>query len=145
MIQAGRRGWHPVLARIPDWERDLLVIDVEEGDLMEAMVWLVVILGLVVGMTLMLAAGYMNTGKERAQRAQAQQATSAKADAIVFLPGFFPSPQPVATPIPFVFDDGLVTRLENHVRVEQALVAQFVHHPSIDNLYRQPASPRPLH
>jgi hypothetical protein len=107
---------------------------------MEAMVWLVIV-GLVVGMTLMLAAGYLDIGKERAQRTQAQQATAAKPD-VVSLPGVFPPSQPVGSPIPFVFDDGLVTRLENHLRVEQELVAQFVHHPSIDNLYRQPAARR---
>jgi hypothetical protein len=110
---------------------------------MEVMVGLVVFLGLAAGMLFMLGAGYANAEKERGQRAEAQRVAAARADAIVAVPGFFQTPQPVFTRIPFVFDDGLVTRLENHVRVEQALVAPFVHQPSIDNLYRQPAAARP--
>jgi hypothetical protein len=35
-----------------------------------------------------------------------------------------------------VFDDALVRQLEQHVRMEQTAVARFVHHPSVDNLYR---------
>lgn len=113
---------------------------------MEATVLLVLILGLIFGgMTLMLGAGYVSAEKERAWQEQARRAAAAKADAILAVPGFLSPSRAAATPIAFVFDDGLVTRLENHLRVEQALVAQFVHHPSIDNLYRQPAPPLHLH
>jgi hypothetical protein len=113
---------------------------------MEATVLLVLVLGLVFGgMTLMLGAGYVSTEKERARQEQARRAGAAKADAILAVPGFFQPARPQATPIAFVFDDGLVDRLEARLRTEQALVAQFVHHPSIDNLYPQLASPRYLH
>jgi hypothetical protein len=111
---------------------------------MEVMVGLVVFLGLAVGMVLMLGAGYANTEKERAQREQAGRAAAAKADAFVAVPGFFQPPQPASANIPFVFDDGLVTRIEKHLRVEQALVAPFVRQPSIDNLYGRPPSARPV-
>jgi hypothetical protein len=113
---------------------------------MEATILLVLVLGLVFGgMTLMLGAGYASTEKERAQQAQARLAAAVKADAILAVPGLFQPARPEATPIAFVFDDGLVSQLEHHLRTEQALVAQFVHHPSIDNLYQQSPSPRHLH
>jgi hypothetical protein len=97
-------------------------------------------------MTLMLAVGYLNTEKERAQQAKVHEAEAARrAEAVVAAPGFFaPSPE-LAPPVSFVFDDALVNRLETHVRLEQALVAQFVHHPSIDNLYRKPGTPIHVH
>lgn len=110
---------------------------------MEANLVLLAVLGLVFGgMMLLLWAGYASTEKERALQADARASEAAsKPEVIVALPGFFAQPQAASAPIAFVFDDGLVTRLENHVKVEQAVVEQFVQHPSIDNLYRRPTAP----
>ncbi len=91
------------------------------------------------GMVLILAMGYLDTEQKRAMQAKARQAEAVQqAAAMVALPGFFAPTQATQPPPTFVFDDALVNRLEHHVRLEQALVAQFVHHPSLDNLYRHP-------
>ncbi len=114
---------------------------------MEATTALVLVLGsLFVGMTLLLTAGYLNTEKERTEQAKARDAEAALSAATMAAePRFFAPSQDVASPPPFVFDDALVVRLEDHVRLEQELVAQFVHHPSIDNLYRQTGTPVHVH
>jgi hypothetical protein len=92
------------------------------------------------GMVLMLSMGYVESERKRALEAQQiEVAASRQPAAIVAMPGFFATPQAAAPSTLVVFDDALVTRLENHVRLEQALVAQFVHHPSVDNLYRHPS------
>jgi hypothetical protein len=91
------------------------------------------------GMVLILAMGYLDTEQKRAMQAKARQAEAVQqAAAMVALPGFFAPAQSIHLPTTIVFDDALVNRLERHVRLEQALVAQFVHHPSLDNLYRHP-------
>jgi hypothetical protein len=114
---------------------------------MEAIVALVLLLGLVVGgLTLMLAAGFVSTEKARAQQAEERRAAEVSTAAVLAgVPAFFVPPRPVVPAMPFVFDDALVSRLENHVRLEQAVVAQFVHHPSIDTLYRQTGTPLHVH
>jgi hypothetical protein len=90
------------------------------------------------GIVLILAMGYVDTEEKRALEARTRQHESAeRAAAIVALPRFF-GPQPTLSTV--VYDDGLVTRLEDYVRLEQTMVAQFVHHPSVDNLYRDPSS-----
>ncbi len=106
---------------------------------MEATTALVLVLGsLFVGITLLLALGYVDTEKERARQAAAREAgTAMPAAAMAAEPRFFASAQAVSAPPAVVFDDALVGKLEDHLRVEQALLAQFVHNPSIDNLYRQ--------
>ncbi len=107
-----------------------------------------VILGLVVGgLTVLLAVAYASTEKERAQQEMQRraEAAAAKVDIRLGMPGFFPPAHAAAAPIAFAFDDGVVRQLENHLRSEQAAVAQFVHQPSIDNLYRQPIRALQLH
>ena len=105
---------------------------------MEIAVLVLVLAFVVCGMTVMLAAGYANTEKERERQAQRQYAAAAlKAERLISIPrGFFQPSRPPA-PVAFVFDDGLVHELETHVRNEQALIEDFVHQPSVDNLYRQ--------
>ncbi len=115
---------------------------------MEGSTALVVVIGsLFVGITLLLTFGYLNTEKERARQAEAREAESARlavarSAAFEF---FAPPPPEVPAPSRLVFDDALLNRLENHVRLEQTLVAQFVHHPSIDNLYRRAGTPIQTH
>ncbi len=90
-------------------------------------------------MVLILAMGYLDTEQKREMQAKARQAEAVQqAAAMVALPGFFAPTHATRPPPTIVFDDALVDRLEHHVRLEQALVAQFVHHPSLDNLYRHP-------
>lgn len=98
------------------------------------------------GMVLMLAMGYQDTEQKRAVQAKARQAEAIQqAAAMVALPGFFAPPQTAQPPTMIAFDDALVNRLEHHIRLEQVLVAQFVHHPSLDNLYRHPTTPVHMH
>ena len=105
---------------------------------MEAALVVVVVAVLFGGMILMLAMGYQNSEAERARQAKAGQADAAvKASTIVSVPGFFASADGAATPTPSVFNEAMVNQLEHHVRLEQAVVAQFVHQPSVDNLYRR--------
>jgi len=98
------------------------------------------------GMVLLLTMGYLDTEQKRALQAQQRQAEAAQQPAaIVAMPGFFATPRATLPSTLVVFDDALVTRLEHHVRLEQALVAPFVHHPSLDNLYRRPTTPVHVH
>ena len=97
-------------------------------------------------MVLMLAMGYQETEQKRALQAKARQAEAVEqAATLVAVPGFFAQPNATPAPTFVVFDDAMVHRLERHVRTEQELVAQFVHHPSIDNLYRHPATELHVH
>lgn len=91
------------------------------------------------GIVLILAMGYIETEEKRALEAKARETEAAQMAAkMVALPRFF---GPLDTPSPATgFDDSLVTRLENYVRLEQTMVAQFVDHPSVDNLYRHSTS-----
>jgi hypothetical protein len=98
------------------------------------------------GMVLLLTMGYLETEQKRALEAQQQQAEAAQQPAaIVAMPGFFAAPHANPPSTLVVFDDAMVNRLEHHVRLEQALVAQFVHHPSLDNLYRHQTTPVHAH
>ncbi len=101
---------------------------------------IVIVLFLVVvcgGMMLMLAAGYQSAEKDRAQRAASRQSANvANVTGLTAEPAFMMATAPPITALPFAFDDALLSRLEQHVQIEQAVVAQFVHHPSVDNLYR---------
>ncbi len=108
---------------------------------------LVLVLALIVGgMTVMLAAAYVSTEKERERLAHAPRLDNpSKATPIFAMPPGFFQPTASAAPIAFVFDDGIVHQLEAHVRTEQALAEQFVHQPSIHNLYGQPGARLRLH
>jgi hypothetical protein len=119
---------------------------------MEATVVLVLFLLVICGgMTLMLAAGYSSVEKERARRTATEQPSvkpAARVPVLAEMPSFLQVPIAPVAPLPamsFVFDDAMVSRLERHVRIEQALVAQFVHHPSVDNLYRPTAAALHVH
>jgi hypothetical protein len=106
---------------------------------MEATVVLVLFLVVVCGgMTFMLAAGYQNVERDRARSAAHQRRparTDIGAPALPAVPGFLLASGAPTLTGPFVFDDAMVRRLEQHIRGEQARVTQFVQHPSVDNLY----------
>ncbi len=109
---------------------------------MEATVVLVLFLVVICGgMTLMLAAGYQGVEQDRARRVSPERLEPVvSAKALSAVPGFFVTPDASIASMPFVLDDTLVRQLELHVRIEQAVVAQFVHHPSVDSLYRPTAA-----
>ena len=105
---------------------------------MESALVVVVVAVLFGGMVLMLAMGYQSSEAERAQQARARQAdAAARASAITVAPGFFAPADGAVMPAQSVFNEAMVNQLEHHVRLEQAVVAQFVHQPSVDNLYRR--------
>jgi hypothetical protein len=104
---------------------------------MESALVVVVVAVLFGGMVLMLAMGYQSSEAERARQARARQAAAAGAPSIAALPGFFASADRSLAPSQPVFSEAMVNQLEHHVRLEQAVVAQFVHQPSVDNLYRR--------
>ncbi|MEI6667696.1 MAG: hypothetical protein WCP29_06035 [Acidobacteriota bacterium] len=98
------------------------------------------------GMLLILALGYQDAEKRLQQEtSQRQVAADQLAAAVTVPPGFFAYPH-TAPPSPMSgFDDAMVNRVEQYVRREQMMVAPFVHHPSLDNLYRPQAASPPLH
>jgi hypothetical protein len=105
--------------------------------------FLVVICG---GMTLMLGAGFQSIEKERTRRVSAKRPEPAvSANALSAATGFFVTPGTSIALMPFVLDDTIVRQLEQQVRIEQAVVAQFVHHPSVDSLYRPTGAPLHVH
>jgi hypothetical protein len=105
---------------------------------MESALVVVVVAVLFGGMVLMLAMGYQSSEAERARQARARQAAAAaRASAIAVAPSYFAPADGAVAPSQPVFSEAMVNRLEHHVRLEQAVVAQFVHQPSIDNLYRR--------
>jgi hypothetical protein len=113
---------------------------------MEATLVVLVVAVLFGGMVLMLAMGYQDSEAERSRQARAREAdAAARTAAIVSVPGFFARSGRAITPSNRVFDEAMVNRLEHHVRLEQAVVAQFVHHPSVDNLYRRSDMPSHVH
>ena len=113
---------------------------------MEATVVLVLVLTFLVGgMVLALAMGYRSIEEGRAEEA-ARAAARPRARDFVVVPSFFVKPandSPLGTPM--AFDDALLARLEQHVRAEHAMAAQFVRYPSVDSLYRQSASELHVH
>ncbi len=105
---------------------------------MESALVVVVVAVLFGGMVLMLAMGYQSSEAERARQAKGRLGdAAARASAIVAVPGFFAPADGAVTPAASAFNEAMVSRLEHHVRLEQAVVAQFVHQPSVDNLYRR--------
>jgi hypothetical protein len=105
---------------------------------MEGTVILVVFLAVICGgMTLMLAAGYQSVEKDRERRVSPERTESVvNAKSLSAVPSFFVTPDASIPSMSFALHDTLVRQLEQHVRIEQAVVAQFVHHPSVDSLYR---------
>lgn len=113
---------------------------------MEAALVVLAVTVLFGGMVWMLVMGYQDSEAERARQARSREAdAAARVAAIVTLPGFFARSERTGTPLNAVFDEAMVNQLEHHVRLEQAVVAQFVHHPSVDNLYRQSGAPCHVH
>ena len=112
---------------------------------MEATVVLVLLFTLVVGgMMLALVMGYRDIEERRAQKAVLRPAKAPRPSVAAMIPGFFakaPKPKP-AQP---VLDVALLARLEQHVKAEHARVAEFVHYPSIENLYRKSDSSLHVH
>ncbi len=110
---------------------------------MEATVVLVLLFTLVVGgMMLALVMGYRDIEQARATRvAKTVKITPALA---AMIPGFFARPlkRPIAArPI----DAALLSRLEQHVKAEHERASEFVHYPSIENLYRKSESSLHVH
>ena len=98
------------------------------------------------GMVLMLTMGFLSAEREREQHVQAHESVPVRRPAaMITVPGFFARPDQALESLNVIFDDDLVTRIEHHVRLEQAVVAQFVHHPSVDNLYRESGAPVHIH
>ena len=100
------------------------------------------------GIVLMLALGYQDTEQTREMQAKANQAAASQRAAAVqqapaagTVPGFFAPPQVTQSPAMIAFNDALVSRLEHDLQLEQAIVAQFVHHPSLNTLYQRPSAP----
>lgn len=113
---------------------------------MEATVVLTVVLAFLFGgMMLALVMGYRSIEESRAQEV-AHPARPRPAD-VVMVPSFFATAEnlPASHRSVVAFDEALLARLEQHVRAEQATVAQFVHFPSIDSLYRQSGSSLHVH
>lgn len=76
----------------------------------------------------------------RERVAAIQQAATVRA-----VQGFFAPPMAASSPGAIAFNDALASRLEHDIREEQAIVSQFVHHPSLSTLYHYPIAPTQLH
>jgi hypothetical protein len=113
---------------------------------MEATLVLVLLLTfLVAGMTFALVMGYRGIEESRALPAARREATPSVADAVM-IPGYFAAAGSRGNrPADLAFDEALLARLDQHVRAEHATVAQFVHYPSVDSLYRQSGSSLHVH
>lgn len=113
---------------------------------MEATLVLVLVLAFLVGgMLLALVMGYQSIEESRARQDVSPAQTLQAADAMM-IPSFFAKVENRNFPGPVTaFDDALLARLEQHVRAEHAMVAQFVHFPSIDSLYRPSGSSLHVH
>ncbi|HSL23754.1 MAG TPA: hypothetical protein VK886_19635 [Vicinamibacterales bacterium] len=113
---------------------------------MDATLLLVLILSFFVGgMILALTMGYRSIEESRAQQAARAVSAPGAAD-VVMIPSFFAQVENRSFPGPAAaFDEALLARLEQHVKAEHAMVAQFVHYPSLDSLYRQSGSSLHVH
>jgi hypothetical protein len=112
---------------------------------MEGTVALVLVITLVVGgMMLALVMGYRDIEASRAERGA--RASKAPRVNVAIVPGFFAAAQKhVVTGPAIAFDEALLARLEQHVKAEHDTVAQFVHYPSLDSLYRKSESSLHVH
>lgn len=113
---------------------------------MEATLVLVLVLTFLFGgLMLALVMGYRSIEESRTQQA-ARPAEALRATDAMLIPSFFAKVENRNFPGPAVaFDEALLTRLAEHVRAEHAVVAQFVHFPSVDSLYRQSDSSLHVH
>ncbi len=82
-----------------------------------------------------------------AREAEVRQRVAAIQQAAVAgaVQGFFAPPMTAGSPGTIVFNDALASRLEHDIQEEQAIVTQFVHHPSLSTLYHYPTAPNQLH
>lgn len=98
------------------------------------------------GMVLALAMGYRSIEASRAEQQPTRPSAEPRVADVVMIPSFFAKVENRSFPGPAsAFDEALLARLEQHVRAEHATVAQFVHYPSVDSLYRQSGSPLHVH
>lgn len=113
---------------------------------MEATLVLILVLTFLFGgLMLALVMGYRSIEESRAQLVEPPAKAPTAAD-IVLVPSFFAKLETPGFAVPAVaFDDALLARVEQHVKAEHAMVAQFVHYPSIDSLYRQSGSSLHVH
>ena len=97
------------------------------------------------GLMLALVMGYRSIEEGRAQPV-ARPAQAPSVVDVAMIPSFFAAVENFSSAGPPVaFDEALLARLEQHVRAEHAMVAQFVHFPSIDSLYRPSGSSLHVH
>lgn len=114
---------------------------------MDATLVLVLVLTFLVGgLMLALTMGYRSIEESRAQEAERPVMAASRATSVVMIPSFFAKIENRSFPSTAVaFDEALLARLEEHVKAEHATVAQFVHFPSVDSLYRQSGSSLHVH
>ena len=96
------------------------------------------------GIILTLVFGYQEAERKREMQAKALEAEAIQ-QAAGAVPGFFARPKAAHSPGMIVFNDALASRLEHDIKEEQAIVAQFVHHPSLDTLYQHPTATGLMH
>jgi hypothetical protein len=114
---------------------------------MEGMVALVLFLAFLFGgMMLALVMGYRDI-EERREREAASARKVARGANGVMVTGFFAGAESRAYEVGpgIAFDDALLSRLEQHVLAEHQRVAEFVHYPSMDRLYRESDSMLHVH
>ena len=113
---------------------------------MEETIALGLVLTLVVGgMMLALVMGYRDIEESRAKRA-AHASKAPRVANVAIVPSFFAAATKHTVTGPAIaFDEALLARLEQHVKAEHATVAQFVHYPSLDSLYRKSESSLHVH
>lgn len=112
---------------------------------MEATIVLVLLFTLLVGgMMLALTMGYRSIEESRAQQA-ARPAAAVRIPHAVMVPSFFAKVEDRTVPPNTAFDEALLAQLERYVKAEHAIVAQFVHLPSVDSLYHQSGSSLQVH
>lgn len=113
---------------------------------MEGTVALVLVLSLVVGgMMLALVMGYRDIEASRAERT-VRASKAPRVGRVAIVPSFFAAAKKhVVTGPAIAFDEALLARLEQHVKAEHDTVAEFVHYPSLDSLYRKSESSLHVH
>ena len=117
---------------------------------MEATTFFGFVLTVVIGITfLVFLLEFLDPERQPASQKAEQRIPEAVRPAVsspVMVPAFFSTP--LASQVPSAtlgFDEGLFAFLQHHVKSEQAMVAEFVHLPSIDSLYRQARTPLTMH
>jgi hypothetical protein len=117
---------------------------------MDAMTFLGFVATVVIGFAIMaLLLEFLNPERRPAVREEAKRipdVVRTAGSSPIAVAGFFA--RPLSTHLPsatIAFDDGLFAQLQHHVKTEHAMVAEFVHLPSIDSLYRQARTPLTMH